>query len=180
MLVASVLVRLVAVAYGLLQIPSLVTVYYSFRFDKSVKGEGTGKTDHPSNGGFMSAGVCALGKAAGVLIFVWTLVSTAVVYYASFTDPIEEDVLLGTVVANSVLVIVLIVVATVMNPGLSVRSLPFYAIQAACSVVLYAAHFVVRHESHEADITTNDKLAIAVGVTLAIVLILSMICSALF
>ncbi len=175
MLVSQVLARLVAIAYCLLQVPSIATVYSAFQFDKGFNGNGKTYTDHPKDGGFMSAGVCAMGKTGGVVIFAWTLVSTVIVLYASFALPAKEYILLGVVVANSVLVAALMLVATVLNPALSVRSAPFYAIQAACAIILYAAHYVVRHESSQAEFNSNDNWAIAVGSIVAFLIVLTIL-----
>jgi purine-cytosine permease-like protein len=145
---------MVGTTYLFLQAPALGLAIWSFKLNKDLfsatpsddnSGEyyGKGITKH-EKGGILGAGVCSLGKFAGWLIIAQTLLSTGLLFSTSHKEIDNEKTVLGTGIVNSILILTLIITASVMNPQLSIRTLPFYFIQIGVILYLFSIYLLIR------------------------------------
>ena len=145
----------VGIIYLFLQIPALSLAVWSFKLNKDffnatpAKGGsggtyGSGITSH-EKGGILGAGVCMLGKFAGWLIILQTILSTAILLGVNRNDKSEyKKTVFGVVITNSVLLVMLIIPATIMNPQLSIRTIPFYFLQLGIILYLFSIYFLIK------------------------------------
>lgn len=163
----------VGIIYLFLQIPALSLALWSFKLNKdffnstpadsitkdgSVKTTGKGITKH-EKGGILGAGVCMLGKFAGWLIIFQTLLSTGILFGVNRNDKSDyKKTVLGVVITNSVLLFMLIIPATSLNPQLSIRTIPFYFLQLGVILYLFSIYFLIKDiEKMEKELETSKK-----------------------
>ncbi len=112
--------------------------------DGSVKTTGKGITKH-EKGGILGAGVCMLGKFAGWLIIIQTLLSTGILFGVNRNDKSDyKKTVLGVVITNCILLFMLIIPATSLNPQLSIRTIPFYFLQLGVILYLFSIYFLIK------------------------------------
>lgn len=135
--------------YLTLQIPALISSLWSFKMYKNLfnatpstkKGTTVFKNNdflkHEKGGGILGSGVCRLGKLAGWLIIIQTIISCIILYTVNINDINYKKTVFGIAITNTILLAMLIIPASIMNPPLSIRSIPFYSIQIMCIVYLF-------------------------------------------
>ena len=146
----------VGTTYLFLQSPALALAVWSFKLNKDFfsateakggtgeyYGEGNKLIQH-QKGGILGAGVCLLGKFAGWVIIFQLLLSTILLYTVNTKKPQYKDTLFGVAIANGILLGCLMIPATIMNPPLSIRTIPFYVLQIGIIIYLTSVYFLLK------------------------------------
>lgn len=133
----------------LLSFPSLLWVFWSFKMHKNAFTSTSGITEEThftgnkflehSGSGILTAGVCPLGKLGAWITLIWSviLISVLYTYYNKHTN--ENDIkwinkVVGII--NIVLASILFILTIIMNPPLFIRTLPFFYVQIAISMII--------------------------------------------
>ena len=143
----------VGTTYLFLQIPALILAYFSFKLNKNwfeateaddPTGEiaflGNTVTSHQMSKSIMGGGVCLLGKWVAMLIYFKAILSSVLLYAVNTKKPEYKNTILGVLISNSILLGGLIIGATLMNPPLSARNIPFYFLQIGVIIYLVSTY----------------------------------------
>ena len=130
----------VSASYILTQVPSAAIAAWSFKLHKDTfqSTDGKGFAEHDASGGIFGAGVCMLGKL-GAWTIMATLIGTAVMLVVGEQKSPKEfkKYVLAVIIINAVIFGIIMILSTLMNPPLLIRTLPFYSLQAGilCNLV---------------------------------------------
>ena len=148
------LALLIATSYLLLQIPAIVLSLWSFFF---YKGGSTSLFNNNFNNNtnkdlnnidsIIGAGVCVLGRFAGVLIVLYILTSSFLLFKHDLSgEDNYEHAIFAIMITNSVLIGLLFVFVAFFNKPLFIRTLPFIILQVGIILMLYTNYLLVKDE----------------------------------
>lgn len=139
-------------AYLFTQVPSAAVAYWAFKlhqnkFKPTYNAPDFPKTfnefiHHDPKGGIFGAGVCQLGKVGAWVILITLFVTFILIIlgesgynkYNEQGDTTEaskhlKNYVLSVIITNSIIFGIVLILSTLMNPPLFVRSVPFYSLQ---------------------------------------------------
>ena len=150
----SKLAQLIAISYLFLQIPAIVLSLWSFFFYKGGKASlfnnnfnnNTNK-DLNNIDSIIGAGVCVLGRFVGVLIVLYILTSSLLLFKDDLSGENNyEHTIFAIMITNSVLVGLLFISVAFFNKPLFIRTLPFIILQIGIILMLYTNYLLVKNE----------------------------------
>jgi len=150
----SKLAQLIAISYLFLQIPAIVLSLWSFFFYKGGKASlfnnnfnnNTNK-DLNNIDSVIGAGVCVLGRFVGVLIVLYILTSSFLLFKHDLSGENNyEHTIFAIMVTNSVLTGLLFISVAFFNKPLFIRTLPFIILQVGIILMLYTNYLLVKDE----------------------------------
>ena len=111
--------------------------------DNQYKYFGTGLLKH-EKGNIFTAGVCKLGKIAGWIIIFQIILSTSLLFSVNVKKTKYKDTILAVAIENTILLLFLIIPASIMNPELSIRTIPFYILEIGINIYLFTIYSFLR------------------------------------
>lgn len=155
----SKLAQLISASYFLLQIPAIVLSLWSFFF---YKGRSASLFNNNFNNNInkslndidsiIGAGVCVLGKFIGVLIVIYILISSFLLFKHDLSGKDNyQHVIFSIMITNCVLLGLLFISVAFFNKPLFVRTLPFIILQVGIILVLYTNYLLVIDEKEKSN-----------------------------
>jgi len=127
--------------YLLLQLIAIILIGWSFKLHKNIwnptvlsnkiVNNGHNSLDH-SNGNIFNAGVCQFGKISVWLIIIYIII-TCFILLIKYT----KKTILGIAISNLIMLSLLIIVSSFLNPQLSIRTIPFYLLEILIIIILF-------------------------------------------
>ena len=142
----------ISTAYLFTQVPAAAVAYWAFKLHENKFKPTYTSPDFPKKiqdflyhdpkGGIFGAGVCQLGKVGAWVILITLLITFILILSAESgynhyngegrtTEASNhlKNYVLSVIITNSIIFGIILILSTIMNPPLFVRTLPFYSLQ---------------------------------------------------